>query len=231
MNDVQYTVYKHTAPNGKVYIGLTCQKNLSRRWQRGVGYRTQIRFYRAITKYGWDAFQHDVLFRGLSKEQAEKIEISLIYLFKANNPKYGYNIENGGNCMGTHSEETKRKISEAQRGEKNHMWGKHHVNYGKKMSAEFCEKNRLAHLGQKAHNKGVPMSEEQKAKLRGIPKTEEHKRKLSEAKSIPVKCVETGKVFKSGKAAAEWLGINRGCIANAIKDKHRAGGYHWEIAN
>ena len=36
----------------------------------------------------------------------------------------GYNIELGGNSIGKHSEETKRKISEAQLGEKNHMYGK-----------------------------------------------------------------------------------------------------------
>ena len=231
MSEAAYTVYKHTAPNGKVYIGMTSQKNMARRWQRGVGYRTQTLFYRAIKKYGWDAFSHDVLFSGLTKEQAERIEISLIYLFKSNRPQHGYNIDNGGNCTGTHSEETKRKIAEAQMGPKNHMWGKHNVNYGKKMSAEFCEKNRIAHLGQPSYWRGKHLPPHVIEKLRNRVVTEETRRKISEARSVPVKCVETGEVFKSGQAAAEWLGINRGCIANAIKGKHRAGGFHWEIAN
>lgn len=226
----EYIVYKHTSPVGKVYIGMTSQRDPNRRWQNGIGYRTQERFHRAIQKYGWTNIVHEILFDGLTKEEAEKKEIELIAEYRATNPKYGYNCENGGNCMGTHSEETRRKIGEAQKGEKNHMYGKHSWSYGKKMSAEFCEKNRLAHLGKPAPNKGKPMSEEQKAKLRK-PKTPEHRKKLSEVKSIAVICVETGERFDSGKAAGEAKGVSRGSIAYAVKGKrHTAGGYHWKYA-
>ena len=225
-----YSVYRHTTPSGKVYIGITSQTSLNRRWQNGSGYRTQTYFYRAIEKYGWESISHDVLFSGLTKEEAENKEIELIAKYQSTNPEYGYNCENGGNCLGSHSEETKRKISQAQMGEKNHMYGKHAWSYGKKMSAEFCEKNRISHLGQQAPNKGKLMSEAQRAKLRK-PKTEEHKKKLSEIKSIPVICVETGERFKSGKAAGEAMGISRGSIAYAVKGERKtAGGYHWKYA-
>lgn len=225
-----YKVYRHTCPNGKIYIGITSQVDVRRRWQYGYGYHNNVLFYRAIKKYGWEEIKHEILFDGLSKEQAEQKEIDLIREYRANDPRFGYNIENGGNCFGSHSEETKKKISEAQKGEKNHMFGKHGWAYGKKQTPEHREKNRIGHLGQPSYWKGKHLPESAKEKLRK-PKTEEHKRKLSEAKSIPVICVETGEYFKSGKEAGEAMGISRGSIAYAVKgQRHTAGGYHWRYA-
>lgn len=230
MNEKQYIVYSHTTPNGKVYIGITSQTNPNRRWQNGLGYRTQPMFHRAIVKYGWDNIKHEVLYSGLKKEEAEKIEIALIAMYDSTNPDHGYNVENGGNCVGTHSEETKSKISEAQKGSKNHMYGKHSWSYGIKQSDENREKNRISHLGQKSYWKGKHLPEETKEKLRK-PKTAEHRRKLSEAKSIPVICIETGEFFASGKAAGEAKGISRGSIAYVVKGKREtAGGFHWKYA-
>ena len=36
----EYSVYKHTFPNGKVYIGITKQNPL-KRWRNGTGYKGQ----------------------------------------------------------------------------------------------------------------------------------------------------------------------------------------------
>ena len=44
-----YKVYKHTSPNGKVYIGITCN-DVRDRWQYGNGYAKQPLFYNAIKK-------------------------------------------------------------------------------------------------------------------------------------------------------------------------------------
>ena len=144
---MSYTVYKHTFPNNKVYIGITSQ-TVTRRWRNGEGYRNkQLLVYRAILKYGWDNIKHDVLFTGLTKEQAEVKEIELIKLYKSTDSRYGYNAESGGNVRKTlsestrekirktnlgkrHSETTKKKMSEAQK-------GKHHL------SKEHLEKMRV----------------------------------------------------------------------------------------
>ena len=56
-------------------------------------------------------------------------------------------------------EEQKKKISEALIGEKNPFYGKHHSYETKKKISESLK-------GKPAHNKGVPMSEEQKKKMR-----------------------------------------------------------------
>ena len=95
INDKEYTVYKHTAPNGKVYIGITRQK-LNMRWRNGDGYKYNKHFYRAIKNYEWKNFKHDIIADGLTKEQACAKEIELIAKYDATNPKHGYNSSTGG---------------------------------------------------------------------------------------------------------------------------------------
>lgn len=78
----------------------------------------------AIDKYGWENIKHEILYEGLTKEQAEQKEIELIAKYKSNDLKHGYNIANGGNCAGTMSESTKQKIAEGRMGKDNPMYGK-----------------------------------------------------------------------------------------------------------
>lgn len=115
-----YIVYMHkNKTNGKSYIGITCQKTVCR-WGAGSGYRQQIKFYNAICKYGWDNFEHIILFKNLSFEEAKQKEIEMIDKYKTFTKEYGYNITKGGE--GTFgipcSEEKKKKISEANKGHK-----------------------------------------------------------------------------------------------------------------
>ena len=98
--DPVYSVYKHTAPNGKVYIGITRQ-NSTRRWQNGNGYKTQQLFYRAINKFGWDSFTHEILEAELTEKEACDKEKYYIAKYHANNPKYGYNATEGGDSSTT----------------------------------------------------------------------------------------------------------------------------------
>lgn len=92
----KYFVYKHTAPNGKVYIGITCCDDVELRWVGGWGYRKNISFYEDIQKYGWDNITHEVLYKNLSPDEARRIEIKLIGDYRSANPQYGYNIDEGG---------------------------------------------------------------------------------------------------------------------------------------
>lgn len=105
-----YTVYKHTCPNGKVYIGIT-GRNPKERWNYGNGYSNNKHFQNAIKKYGWKNIKHQILFDELTKEEAEQKEIELISFYRSTYEQFGYNIDSGGNCNKSHSNETKRKIS------------------------------------------------------------------------------------------------------------------------
>lgn len=90
-----YKVYKHTTPNGKVYIGITKQ-SFDRRTQNGKGYSTQRLFWRAIKKYGWNNIKHEIIEDNLTHDEACEREQYYIKIFHSNNPKYGYNISSGG---------------------------------------------------------------------------------------------------------------------------------------
>lgn len=114
----KYVVYKHTNKlNGKVYIGITSQ-NPENRWKNGNGYSNQ-HFSRAIKKYGWDNFDHDIVAKELSKEDACEMERILIKSYRSTDPEYGYNETLGGDGGGmyrkNHSQDAKDKISKARK--------------------------------------------------------------------------------------------------------------------
>lgn len=140
-----YIVYKHTCPNGKVYIGITSRKPRER-WHNGQGYKSHRFFWNAIQKYGWDSIQHDVLFEGLTKEEACKKEMELIALFKSNQAEYGYNLSVGGESGSKgaiFSEETRKKMSVAQKGKKMSKAARERMSKaakGKKKSLAIIEK-------------------------------------------------------------------------------------------
>lgn len=100
---MNYNVYKHTnLINHKSYIGITSQKCENRWGINGKGYELQPKFYHAIQKYGWNNFQHDVLYTNLDKETALKIEADLIKTYDT--------IENGYNISPYGTIESKRVI-------------------------------------------------------------------------------------------------------------------------
>lgn len=114
MYDNNYIVYRHTAPNGKMYIGITKQ-NTQRRWRDGFGYQKQIRFFNAIVKYGWINFKHEILLKNLTKEEACLAEEIFIAYWHLTDREYGYNSTTGG-IKYHHSEESKDLIRHKHKG-------------------------------------------------------------------------------------------------------------------
>ena len=110
----EFYVYKHTNKvNGKVYIGVTCQKP-KQRWKNGKGYIENEDFWADIEKYDWNqGFDHEILYSGLSERQAEIMEISLIDYYDSRNKNKGYNVLKGGRIP---SEKAGRNISKSLKG-------------------------------------------------------------------------------------------------------------------
>lgn len=106
----KYVVYKHTSPNNKVYIGVTCQDPPEKRWANGFGYRNNKHFDNAISKYGWQNFSHEILITDLTQKEAAEKEIEFIAQYNAADRNYGYNVSIGGNSLGKLSDEHKQKI-------------------------------------------------------------------------------------------------------------------------
>lgn len=66
----KWIVYVHIFPNGKKYFGIT-SKRPNARWEGGSGYgKNQPVMQAAIAKYGWENVEHEILFEGLSHEEA-----------------------------------------------------------------------------------------------------------------------------------------------------------------
>ena len=76
-----YNVYKHTFPDGKIYIGVST--NPLKRWSNGHGYYFNVELDKAIKEVGWENIKHEILFDRLSKEEAEQKEIELNKIFSS----------------------------------------------------------------------------------------------------------------------------------------------------
>ncbi len=154
MLEKTWCVYKHTNKlNGKCYIGITSQ-NVRVRWNRGWGYQYCPHFWKAIQKYGWDAFSHEILYDGLTKEEAETWEVNLIAEYHSADPMWGYNVALGGNSAGKHSEETRKKLGDCRRGCKHTEAAKlkmREAHTGMVFSEEHLQKLRMAQFGEKHH--------------------------------------------------------------------------------
>lgn len=103
-----------------MYVGQTCQRPKTR-WRRNRrGYRPEGYFGKAINKYGWSNFEHEIVASNLTKEEADNFEILLIAKLDTTNPKKGYNLSSGGGgSFGIiRSQEYREKQSKAQKGKK-----------------------------------------------------------------------------------------------------------------
>ena len=208
----KYKIYKHTSPNGKVYIGQTCC-SLSKRFRRnGVGYKNNHYFFSAILKYGWDNFTHEVVCDNLTLQEANWLEKYLIAYYHSNEPEFGYNLTAGGEgVLGYRfSAEMREYFSKRQT--------------GKKMPKEVVEKIAAWHRGRKRSNKTKKNISEATKRLYQTPegKAMASKRAWSKRK------VTNGEVtYQSVKETAEAIGIKPDTLRKAIYDGRPMRGYHW----
>ena len=204
-------IYKITnITNKKAYIGKTVQK-LKRRWydhlsatKRGCNFY----FHRAIRKYGKENFVVEPLYMCDSKEELNVLEKQMILIHKTHVSENGYNLTWGGDgiCGWHHSEETRRKIGQSNKGKVSWIKGgkqteesnrKRSISRSKyKTSEETKEKQRQKKVGIKQSDdhikkrvdgrKNYTHSEETKRKIseaiKGRKLSEETKRKISEVR-------------------------------------------------
>lgn len=210
-----YVLYCHTNKlNGKKYIGITSQVP-RKRWNNGNGYKNNLYFYRAIQKYGWHNFSHEILYTDLTQQEAENLEIKIIAEYKSFEKEYGYNIELGGNSGNKFTKETRDKISNALKGKPKTESHKKNLSISKKgfvVSDETKKKLSIAFSGQ-----NNPMYGRMR---RNDP--------IKTKKSVI--CEETKIIYQSVSEAARETGIDQGDISKACNGKLKsAGGYHWRF--
>lgn len=237
MSEQTWTLYVHTTPNLKHYVGIT-KHTANKRWKRGTGYKTQY-FSKAIKKYGWENIRHDILATGLTFEEANALEIKIIAILKSNNKYHGYNLTDGGD--GTKGLEISHEEKEKRRQrmlEHNPFKGKHH-------SEEAKQKMRESHYDCSGENNsfyGKHHTEETKKKLslmktgkhipghKDTPEQIERKRKL---KSKPVNMYDMDMnylaTFPSALEAEKQTGCDHSLISRVCRGKLKSiHGFKWE---
>lgn len=186
-----WTLYEHVSPSGKKYVGVTSMRPESR-WEGGSGYRPCKAFYKAIQKYGWDNFKHNIIAGNLGEKTAKNMEKDLIAFNKAKG--ISYNITDGGDgSLG-------RPCSELRREMTRNIWK------GKKIPRDIVEKSA-------AKRRGIQFSKEHREKI-GIGKLGNgHGNKV-------VIEIENGKIvneYKSCVEAARLLGVPPNSISRCCR--------------
>ena len=155
--------------NAKSYIGKTIYPK-ERIQKHFSGSSACPALHNAIKKYGKDAFVVEILEEDVPEHLLAKFECLHIRFWNAKVPN-GYNLTDGGEGMSgwKASQETRRKISEAQK--------------GKSLSPEHRRKLSEAKKGTPSHNKGKTLSPEHRRKISEANqnRSPEHRQKLSKS--------------------------------------------------
>lgn len=188
-------VYKWTdASNNKWYIG-------SHTGHPKDGYVGGGHFFNKAYKKRKESFSREILYFGHDHRELEEF---ILEELDAMNDPMSYNLTNNWKGVTRHTEETKRKISEARKGvypseetrkklsdakkgDKHPQWGKVGTWYGKKMPREAVRKMQLK-------------------------------------RSYPVYCEYTGKEYDCTADAANDLGISKSNLLNMLSG-HRKNKY------
>ena len=212
----QYTVYKHTSPNGKIYIGIT-EAAVEKRWKYGRGYEYNTHFYNAIKKYGWDNFEHEVLFTNLTAEEAAQKEIELIALYHSDDRSKGYNVSPGGTLVASSSKDKIRQsrinsdLNNKQSKRSKEYWGD--PNWREKTIRNMRGKKRTDE--QKNHYKIArakqsPMTDNTKQKIRETLSKKTGEKSLRKKAVLQIEPV-TMKVINRFCRAAEEIRLAHDC--------------------
>lgn len=236
------------------------------RWHKdGLGYKPKkdrkesTKFWNAIQKYGWNSFEHDILLKIQCETFNELLfwlnSFEQFYIEKYDSFYNGYNSTLGGD--GTrgvqlfgeknpmygkpHTEETKQKIGDLNRGRK-------HTEEERKKMSESQKIAQLGHVVSDETRKKISVSQKERFKdekerekiskaRKGKKLTEQHKQNIKEnaprgaqhKRARKVVCIETGEVFDTTCQAAETYGVSRGMITMCCKGERKsAKGKHFE---
>ena len=202
--------------NNKIYIGRS--KNIKDRWKQ---HKKELRnnkhcnknIQKDWNKYGQDNFEFNII---VECEEDKLNELERKYINEYKSCGFGYNMTFGKDENGAeiHTEETRKKMSEAKKGENHPMYGKtgeNNPNYGKHRTEETRKKISETKMG--------------------YNHTEETKKKMSEnhsdfsgSKNPQANVVIC--IYPDGtqtepmciKELAKYLGLDRGTVRRVINN-------------
>ena len=222
--ELKFIVYEHVNLfNNKRYIGITSQIP-EVRWQRGGGYRENTIFFRAIKKYGWDNFEHNILYEGLSNREALEIESTLIKKYKSLG--VSYNISDGYEELGI-----SKRIPIIVYDTGGNYVGAYISIHKASIELGIPETNITMALSNKyniTQAKGYVFLKEGDYILDKLDKVN---KRHSSARRPVIQLTKNGQIlaeFDSVSDAANSLGCGTGSISNCLKGRYKtAAGYKW----
>ena len=231
--------------NNKIYIGQTVNTLDVRRSQheRSYDYGKRTAFSNAIHKYGKENFEWEIIYEADSISELNEKETYYIEKYNSLVTQNGYNLKGGGgNDFLT--DEVKKKISVAQIGEKNHMYGKTGVLnptskkvinlttnmiFGSASEAAQYDKTNFSHVcsvcrGTRGSTKGNVYRYLDKENNILQPENS------AKVKAKKVRNLDTGEIFENAtKAEFHYQGYKSGNLSKACTGKNKTfAGFRWE---
>jgi group I intron endonuclease len=214
-------IYKITSPSGKIYIGQSINVEIRKnQYKNFKSNKTNIgpKLYNSLQKYGFEKHQFEII-EECSLEQLNEREMYWGQYYNVLNES-GLNLKIG-ESKGLCSEETKKKMSVAHKGNKKRL--------GCKMSD--YSKSLIRIKNSKPKPKGF-MSEEHKQKISQNSKgTIRNKNKTYRAKPIYQYDLQGNLLneFQSAQEAGRYLGKSGNSIADCAAGRQKtAYGFIWE---
>lgn len=219
--------------NNKLYIGQTIN-GFDSRYRNNVEKETKNKHLKyAFNKYGIENFTIIKEFdKASSKEELDALEDMYIKIYSTYKSEFGYNKRFGGS-RGKHTEETKEKNRQA------HLGKEVSIDTRKKLSEANSGKNNPMY-GIPSPMTGKKHSEETKHKLSEMNKnrvfTEETKQKMSEnhadvsgsknPRAKAIICITTEEEFSTVREASKKYNCDESTIVKCCKGKKKSCGKH-----
>lgn len=176
-------IYKITNPKGQAYIGLS--KNIEKRFQshKKLQFKGNVKLRESLVEHGGDSHLFEVI---------EEVNISTLGRSQANNllqirERYwinhfktfggGLNANRGGSGCGSHTPESKRKISEALKGKPKPK------DFGVNRSKDFYTQEWKDKISES--NNGISRNKGRISPIKGKIMSEEQKLKIGKSNSKP----------------------------------------------
>lgn len=239
-------IYKATnLINNKTYIGQTVLdlKTRRRQHENSYKYKNCYAFSKAIKKYGKENFKWEIIDTATTIEELNKKESYYIELYKSLTSQNGYNLKGGGDNSFL-TEEVKQKISQAQIGEKNHMYGKKgELNSTSKRVKNITTGNIYGSASECAEKENINFSHVCAVCRGEIGSTNNYiyryiddkgniiqPKNNTDIKNRPVRNIDTDEVFNTAtEAELHYTGKKSGNLNRVCKGQRKTfAGYRWE---